>query len=169
MNWSRLFKKARKSELEYALVQVVTSDTVEHYRWCKLDSLSIEKLNATMVWKDDVLEFNKFMQIDRCDPQAPETQLKLKRNEVEVEAMNGCDLYCAVGFNYQPHFIWTSVPLDVICAGFKNVFRSDKGELHNVMTIRLVNIEAPFCYNGNLYRLTRTPKGMPKVVPLNEL
>ena len=57
--------------------------------------------------------------------------------------------------NNQPHYLWSEMSLDVICADFGNVFCSDKAELKKVVTIRLVNVGDVFCYKGNLYRLLR--------------
>ena len=157
MDLSRFFKKSRK--VEHALVQVVTSDNQEHYRWCKLDSLSIEPLDAVMAWKDDELPFGKFMQIDRCASDDPENRYEMNKRELAVDNGKG-ELYCAHGFNNQPHYLWSETPLDVICADFGNVFRSDKAELKKVVTIRLVNVGDAFCYKGNFYRLLRDEKSL---------
>lgn len=161
MDWKKFFRKAKK--VEYALVQVVTANNVEHYRWCKVDDLSIASLNAVMAWKDDELPFGKFAQIDRCASDDPENRYEMNKRELAVENGEG-NLYCAHGFNHQPHYLWSEVPLDVICTGFGNVFSSDKAELTKVVTIRLVNVGDTFHYNSKFYRLARTPESL-KVVP----
>lgn len=161
----KLFKKAKK--VEHGLVNVITSDNVEHYRWCRMDDLSIAKLNAVMAWKDDELPFGKFAQIDRCAADDPEHRYEMNQRELAVENGEG-ELICVHGFNHQPHYLWSTTPLDVLCTGFKHLFRSDHAELKDVVTIRLVNVGATFCYRGLFYQLMRREKDNAlEVKPLN--
>ena len=152
MDFKKFFRRSRK--VEHALVQVVTSDNVEHYKWCKMDDLSITPLNAVMAWKDDELLFGKFAQIDRCASDDPEHRYEMNQRELAVVQGEG-ELYCAHGFNFQPLYLWSTVPLNVLCKEFRHVFRSDHAELSDVVTIRMVNVGDTFCYRGLFYQLTR--------------
>ncbi len=155
MDFKKFFKKAKK--VEHGLVQVVTSDNVEHYRWCKMDDLSIAPLNGVMACFNDDLPFGKFMQIDRCDADDPEHRYEMRQRDLAVVQGEG-ELYCAHGFNFQPHYLWSTTPLDVLCKEFRHVFRSDHAELSDVVTIRMVNVGDTFCYRGSFYQLTRREK-----------
>ena len=111
-----------------------------------------------MAWFNDDLPFGKFMQIDRCAADDPEHRYEMSKRDLAVAQGEGA-LYCAHGFNFQPHYLWSTVPLNVLCKEFRHVFRSDHAELSDVVTIRMVNVGDTFCYRGGLYQLTRREKG----------
>ena len=130
------------------LVQVVTSNGKEHYRWT--DSLSVEPLNPHVL-RGRPLPQN-VVQIDRITPNQEMFDAAAKSGA----AVSKDRFYSAWDEEYALVYMATQLPLDKICEGFTPAFKNDKDvELKDVMTIRKVDEGDTFCFLSQMFDLIR--------------
>lgn len=136
------------------LVNVVTRDGKEHYRWAPLP-FTIEPLQAFPLYETRGLEKLSGMAIDQIDFFMQNKMNSLKESIYSVyTTADGFQLHC---------YIHSKETLDILCVDFQPVFVTDKEALTDVTSIKKVNENTTFCYVGKLYNLVRDRSGKLRV------
>ncbi len=134
------------------LVQVVTSDGEEHYRWAQ-SPISAEPLNPHVL-RSRQLPVH-VVQIDRITPNKEMLDAAIKSGA----AVSKDRFYSAWDEEFALVYMATQYPLDKLCEEFTPVFKNDKDvELKDVMTIRRVEEGDTFCYLNSFFDLIREEK-----------
>jgi len=137
------------------LVNVVTCDGKEHYRWAPLP-FTIEPLQAIPTCETIGLEKLSGMVIDQID-----FFMHNKMNNIDESIYS---VYTAAD-GFQQHYVHSKESLDILCVDFNPIFATDKEALTGVTSIKKVNENSAFCYAGRLYDLVRDRDGKLKVKP----